>query len=205
MARSRPAAHPAPPSGCLAFRQVKVGLVRVQLELQPRMFGAQPRKCGQQDPSDVRIRARHAHTPLEPCVLPREPALEPRHLPLHSLRSGQHVLARVGEQIALAIPIEQLHPEPCLERLHPPRDRRMTHPGDRIVGRTPIGRATVIALRLNRPSLVAARRSWVSVGWIRLRRSIQSPVDLAACRSSWSSAARVQVPAGAEGSATENW
>jgi len=40
-----------------------------------------------------------------------------------------------------------------------------TPEGDRIVGRTPIGRATVIALQLNRPSLVRARRAWVSVGW----------------------------------------
>ena len=40
-----------------------------------------------------------------------------------------------------------------------------TSEGDRIVGRTPIGRATVIALQLNRPSLVRARRAWVSVGW----------------------------------------
>lgn len=40
-----------------------------------------------------------------------------------------------------------------------------TSQGDRIVGRTPIGRATAIALQLNRPSLVRARRAWVSVGW----------------------------------------
>lgn len=40
-----------------------------------------------------------------------------------------------------------------------------TSEGDRIVGRTPIGRATVIALQLNRPSLVRARKAWVSVGW----------------------------------------
>jgi hypothetical protein len=37
--------------------------------------------------------------------------------------------------------------------------------GDRIIGTTPIGRATVIALNLNRPSLVVARRLWVEVGW----------------------------------------
>ena len=37
--------------------------------------------------------------------------------------------------------------------------------GDRIVGRTSIGRATVVALNLNRPSLVSARRLWVLVGW----------------------------------------
>lgn len=37
--------------------------------------------------------------------------------------------------------------------------------GDRIVGLTPTGRATVVALHLNRPILVNARRAWVSVGW----------------------------------------
>lgn len=37
--------------------------------------------------------------------------------------------------------------------------------GTRIIGRTPIGRATIVALRLNRPSLVRARRAWARVGW----------------------------------------
>ena len=36
---------------------------------------------------------------------------------------------------------------------------------DRIVGMTPTGRATVIALNLNRASLVSARQLWVRVGW----------------------------------------
>src|SRR5512145_238539 len=36
--------------------------------------------------------------------------------------------------------------------------------GDRIIGYTPIGRATVVALNLNRRSLVRARQAWVSVG-----------------------------------------
>lgn len=40
-----------------------------------------------------------------------------------------------------------------------------TAEGDRIVGLTPIGRATVVALQVNRPSLVRARQAWVSVGW----------------------------------------
>jgi hypothetical protein len=42
---------------------------------------------------------------------------------------------------------------------------RWTAEGDRIVGLTPTGRATVAALNINRPSLVHARRLWVSVGW----------------------------------------
>jgi HNH endonuclease len=37
--------------------------------------------------------------------------------------------------------------------------------GDYILGQTPTGRTTVTALHLNRPSLVIARRAWVSVGW----------------------------------------
>ncbi len=37
--------------------------------------------------------------------------------------------------------------------------------GDRIIGLTPTGRATVVALNLNRPSLVSARQAWVTVGW----------------------------------------
>ena len=36
---------------------------------------------------------------------------------------------------------------------------------DRIIGLTPIGRATVIALSLNRPTLVRARQLWKLVGW----------------------------------------
>lgn len=34
-----------------------------------------------------------------------------------------------------------------------------------VAGRTPCGRATVAALRLNRAERVEARRSWVMVGW----------------------------------------
>jgi hypothetical protein len=37
--------------------------------------------------------------------------------------------------------------------------------GTLILGRTPTGRATVLALHLNRPLLSAARRAWVAVGW----------------------------------------
>jgi hypothetical protein len=37
--------------------------------------------------------------------------------------------------------------------------------GTLIVGRTAEGRATVATLKLNRPSLVIARRAWVQAGW----------------------------------------
>jgi hypothetical protein len=36
---------------------------------------------------------------------------------------------------------------------------------DRIVARTSIGRATLVALDLNRASLVSARKAWTAVGW----------------------------------------
>jgi len=39
-----------------------------------------------------------------------------------------------------------------------------TPAGDYIVGRTPAGRATVIALKLNRPLVVRARRLWTRIG-----------------------------------------
>lgn len=37
--------------------------------------------------------------------------------------------------------------------------------GSRIEGLTATGRATIVALRLNRPLIVAARRRWFVVGW----------------------------------------
>ncbi len=42
---------------------------------------------------------------------------------------------------------------------------RWSDAGNVIIGTTPTGRATAKALSLNRPSLVAARRIWVQVGW----------------------------------------
>lgn len=37
--------------------------------------------------------------------------------------------------------------------------------GTKIIGRTSIGRATVVALKLNEEIIVTARKLWVSVGW----------------------------------------
>lgn len=37
--------------------------------------------------------------------------------------------------------------------------------GARIIGRTRIGRATVIALHLNDPIALEVRRNWVAAGW----------------------------------------
>ncbi len=57
------------------------------------------------------------------------------------------------------------------ERLFDPRRQswqehfRWNAGGTLIAGMTPIGRATVATLQLNRPVLVQARRAWVTVGW----------------------------------------
>lgn len=40
-----------------------------------------------------------------------------------------------------------------------------TASGDRVIGLTATGRATVAALNLNRASLVRARQAWAMVGW----------------------------------------
>ncbi len=37
--------------------------------------------------------------------------------------------------------------------------------GTEIIGKTPCGRATVLALKMNNSEIVVARRMWVSVGW----------------------------------------
>jgi hypothetical protein len=34
-----------------------------------------------------------------------------------------------------------------------------------MVGRTPTGRATVVALQMNNPAIIVARRLWASAGW----------------------------------------
>jgi hypothetical protein len=56
-------------------------------------------------------------------------------------------------------------------RLYNPRDQvwsdhfRWSESSDYILGTSPTGRATVLALNLNRPALVRARQAWVAVGW----------------------------------------
>ena len=42
---------------------------------------------------------------------------------------------------------------------------RWSRDGTRILGLTPIGRATVVALRLNNEIAVEVRRNWVLAGW----------------------------------------
>ena len=53
---------------------------------------------------------------------------------------------------------------------HPRRDRwpkhfRWSEGGAYIIGRTPTGRATVLALNMNHFEIVEARRRWVQIGW----------------------------------------
>ena len=53
---------------------------------------------------------------------------------------------------------------------HPVRQRWTEHfewseDDTRIVGKTPTGRATVLALKMNNLTVVFARRRWVSAGW----------------------------------------
>jgi hypothetical protein len=77
-----------------------------------------------------------------------------------------HCNAHKGDRIAALDPETR-----SVVRLFNPRRQRWadhfrwTTGGDQIVGRTPTGRATVIALHLNRPALVLSRREWVGVGW----------------------------------------
>jgi 5-methylcytosine-specific restriction endonuclease McrA len=71
-----------------------------------------------------------------------------------------------SDQIAAADPLTG----EIVPLFHPRRDVWDTHfawtgDGERIVGLTPVGRATVVALHLNRPSLVTTRQNWVSAGW----------------------------------------
>ncbi|HEU5200141.1 MAG TPA: HNH endonuclease signature motif containing protein [Ktedonobacterales bacterium] len=53
---------------------------------------------------------------------------------------------------------------------HPRQQRWADHfawspEGDHIIGLTPTGRATIMALKLNREKLVQARKLWVNAGW----------------------------------------
>ena len=45
------------------------------------------------------------------------------------------------------------------------RHFRWSNDGIHIIGRTRIGRATVIALQLNNPIAATVRRNWVAAGW----------------------------------------
>jgi hypothetical protein len=42
---------------------------------------------------------------------------------------------------------------------------RWSEDGTQIIGLTPCGRVTVLALNMNNPDIVAARSRWVQAGW----------------------------------------
>jgi hypothetical protein len=71
-----------------------------------------------------------------------------------------------GDRIAALDP-----PTGVIVRLFDPRNQTWrdhfawTPDGLGIVGLTAIGRATIVALNMNRPSLVKARQLWVEAGW----------------------------------------
>ncbi len=73
--------------------------------------------------------------------------------------------------VGVPMEVDHIMPEALGGRLFNPRTQvwpehfAWSEEGDLIVGLTPTGRATVVALNLNRPSLVKARQLWVSVGW----------------------------------------
>lgn len=65
-------------------------------------------------------------------------------------------------------------PDPLIGEIAPLFNPRQQHwnehfawtpEGDQVIGLTPVGRATVKALNLNRERLVRARRRWAEVGW----------------------------------------
>lgn len=78
--------------------------------------------------------------------------------PLCNNHKGDRIAAtdpETGELVRLFNPRHQ----------HWPEHFAWTAAGDQIVGLTATGRATVVALKLNRPPLVRARRRWVVAGW----------------------------------------
>ncbi|WP_437497284.1 HNH endonuclease [Sorangium sp. So ce1099] len=71
-----------------------------------------------------------------------------------------------GNRIAALDP----HTGEMVRLFDPRRQRWLDHfswssEGAHIIGKTPTGRATVSAVRLNRAELVVARRGWVIAGW----------------------------------------
>jgi hypothetical protein len=57
-----------------------------------------------------------------------------------------------------------------VELFHPRQQRWSEHfrwslDGTKIVGLTPIGRATTVALKMNNSLIVESRQLWVAVGW----------------------------------------
>lgn len=71
-----------------------------------------------------------------------------------------------GAQVASRDPVSRK----LVPLFHPRRQRwsdhfRWSRDGSGIVGLTPVGRATSLALNMNHPLIVEARRLWAAVGW----------------------------------------
>lgn len=71
-----------------------------------------------------------------------------------------------GEQIAAIDPLTG----ETTPLFHPRREQWASHfqwdeTGTRLIGLTAVGRATIVALKMNNEVIVTARRRWVSVGW----------------------------------------
>jgi hypothetical protein len=112
--------------------------------------------------------------------------LSPQHLVMARLEI-EHIFpqARGGpddeDNLWLACPlcnnfksdqVEGLDPETGIQvRLFDPRRQswrehfRWSADGTRVLGQTPCGRATVLALQLNHPLAVTVRQHWVLAGW----------------------------------------
>ncbi len=77
-------------------------------------------------------------------------------------------LGGVTEEKTSGLPVRSATTTRATESLPltPPRARSFACSIRAVIeGLTPTGRATVIALHLNRPVLVRARQAWVKVGW----------------------------------------
>ncbi|MDX2078185.1 MAG: HNH endonuclease signature motif containing protein [bacterium] len=68
--------------------------------------------------------------------------------------------------------IEAIDPQTqTIQRLFNPRQQvwhdhfRWDEMGVILIGLTPIGRATIVQLKINRPDMIISRQVWVSVGW----------------------------------------
>lgn len=113
----------------------------------------------------------------EYCRLPE--ALAPVGFVLDHIRARQHYGATVSENLALACMECNLHKGPNLTSLDPPGTGRITRlfnprkddwpkhflwDGGTLVGLTPIGRATILALDINDSVRVRVRRSLIAEG-----------------------------------------
>jgi hypothetical protein len=58
-------------------------------------------------------------------------------------------------------PVRLFHPNQQKWQVHFDWNESGTH----ILGKTPIGRATILILKLNRPTLILSRQYWVQAGW----------------------------------------